>query len=212
MHGGEIRRSMAKRVDTWNRKLHYYLGLYFLFFLWLFSLTGLMLNHQPWFTHLYDRAETRLQLSIGTPTGDTMLEQTRDVMQQLGLEGEIDWPAAQPAWHIDFTVSRPNGAAQVRVDLTAKKAYVREFENGRLHAFQIFHTFSGSRFSQPGSQRDWIVTSLWVWAMDALALGLIVMVLGSYYMWWQLKKRKALGVAVLTGGVATCGVFVAGLL
>jgi hypothetical protein len=204
-------RNVAKTIETWNRKLHYYLGLYFLFFLWLFALTGLMLNHQQWFRNLYDRAESRLQLSIETPLGDTVLEQASDVMRQLGLQGEIDFPANQPVWHIDFSVSRPNGAAQVRVDLTAKKAYIREFENGRLHAFQIFHTFSGSRFNQPASQRDWIVTSLWVWAMDALALGLIVMVLGSYYMWWKLKKRKALGVAVLTAGLASCAIFVTGL-
>jgi hypothetical protein len=211
MQGGE-RRSIAKAVETWNRKLHYYLGLYFLFFLWLFALTGLMLNHQPWFRSLYDRAESRHVLSIETPLGDTVLEQARDVMRQLGLQGEIDFPVSQPVWHIDFNVSRPNGASQVRVDLTAKQAYVREFENGRLLAFQVFHTFSGSRFNQPASQRDWIVTSIWVWAMDALALGLIVMVFGSYYMWWQLKKRKALGVAVLACGVASCGVFVAGIL
>ncbi len=115
-------------------------------------------------------------------------------MRQLGLQGEIDWPAAQPVWHIDFNVSRPNGAAQVRVDLTAKQAYVREFRNRPLHAFQIFHTFSGSRFNQPASERDWMVTSVWVFAMDALALGLVVMVLGSYYMWWQLKKKRTLGV------------------
>ena len=204
--------SFVSPLETWNRRLHYYLGLYFLFFLWLFSLTGLMLNHQQWFRNLYDRAESRHQLSIETPLGDTLLEQARDVMHQLGLQGEIEFPATQPVWHIDFNVSRPNGAAQVRVDLTAKKVYIREFENGRLHAFQIFHTFSGSRFNQPASQRDWIVTSLWVWAMDALALGLIVMVLGSYYMWWRLKKRKALGVAALTAGLASCGLFVSGLL
>mgnify|MGYP003297306076 CR=1 FL=1 len=33
-----------------------------------------------------------------------------------------------------------------------------------------------------------------------LAAGLIVMVLGSYYMWWRLKKRKVLGIAVLGAG------------
>ena len=49
--------SSGKAFEVWNRKLHYYLGLYFLFFLWLFSLTGLMLNHQQWFTDLYDRHE-----------------------------------------------------------------------------------------------------------------------------------------------------------
>jgi len=204
--------SFGKLVETWNRRLHYYLGLYFLFFLWLFSATGLMLNHQQWFTDLYKRAEFSYDTPIESPAGETMLAQTRDLMRQLDLKGEIDWPAAQPAWHIDFNVSRPNGAAQVRADLTAKIAYIRTFDNRRLHAFQIFHTFSGSRFNQPGSERDWIVTSLWVFAMDALGVGLIVMVIGSYYMWWQLKKRRTLGIMILTAGVLCCGIFVAGFL
>jgi len=99
----------------------------------------------------------------------------------------------------------------VRVDLTAKQAYVREFRNRPLHAFQIFHTFSGSRFNQPASERDWMVTSVWVFAMDALALGLVVMVLGSYYMWWQLKKKRTLGFFALAAGFASCGAFVAGI-
>ena len=46
--------SFVNTFEFWNRKFHYYLGLYFLFFLWLFSLTGLMLNHQQWFRDLYD--------------------------------------------------------------------------------------------------------------------------------------------------------------
>jgi hypothetical protein len=199
-------------LEQWNRRLHYYLGLYFLFFVWLFSLTGLMLNHQQWFSDLYRRHEIVYDPEIETPTGATREEQTFDVMRQLKLHGEVDWPAAQPVGHIDFTVTRPNGAAQVRVDLNAKQAYVKEFKNSHLHAFQIFHTFSGSRFNQPASKRDWIMTSVWVFAMDALAAGLIVMVLGSYYMWWRLKKRKRIGLAALAAGFAICGLFVAGLL
>jgi hypothetical protein len=202
----------SKAFELWNRKLHYYLGLYFLFFLWLFSLTGLMLNHQQWFRDLYERHETKYDPEIETPAGDTRLAQTLDVMRQLNLQGEIDWPAVQPVGHIDFTVSRPNGAAQVRVDLNARHAYVREFKNGHLHAFQIFHTFSGSRFAQPSSQRDWVMTSVWVFAMDGLSAGLIVMVLGSYYMWWRLKKQKALGVAILLAGTVSCAAFILGVL
>lgn len=202
----------AIALERWNRRLHYYLGLYFLFFLWLFSLTGLMLNHQQWFRDLYERTQTSYDSTIEGPAGETRLEQTRDVMRQLNLAGEIDWPVSQPVGHIDFSVARPNGSAQVRVDINAKIAYVREFTNGHLHAFQIFHTFSGSRFTQPASRRDWMMTSVWVFAMDALAAGLIVMVLGSYYMWWRLKKRKALGVAALAAGFALCGLFVAGVL
>ena len=89
----------------------------------------------------------------------------------------------------------------MRVDLNAKQAYVKEFKNSSLHAFQIFHTFSGTRFNQPASARDWRVTSAWVFAMDALAAGLIVMVIGSYYMWWRLKQRRTLGVITLDAGI-----------
>ena len=202
----------VKALDVWNRRLHYYLGLYFLFFLWLFALTGLMLNHQQWFRDLYERSERASERSIQSPLGQTRFEQTRDVMRQLGLRGEVDWPASQSVDHLDFNVARPNGAAQVRVDLNANRASVKEFKNGWLHAFQIFHTFSGTRFTQPSSQRDWIVTTVWVIAMDALAVGLIVMVLGSYYMWWRLKKQKVLGIAALAAGFAACVVFVAGVL
>jgi hypothetical protein len=129
-------------------------------------------------------------------------------MDQLNLRGEIDWPAAQPVGHLDFSVSRPNGSAQVRLDLHAKQAFVREFRNNGGHAFQIFHTFSGSRFNQPASRRDWIVTDMWVWAMDALAAGLVIMVLGSYYMWYRLKPKRTLGVAVLIAGVLSCAAVV----
>jgi hypothetical protein len=204
--------NLAVTLEGWNRKLHYYLGLYFIFLLWLFSLTGLMLNHQQWFRNLYERRETSYDVTIEKPAGETTDAHTRDLMRQLNLRGEVDWPAAQPVGHIDFTVSRPDGAAQVRVDLNAKAAYVKEFENGHLHTFQVFHTFSGSRFNQPASRRDWIVTSLWVWAMDVFSAGLICMVLGSYYMWWRLKKRRSLGLVVLTLGFGCCGAFVAGLL
>ena len=35
----------SESLRTANRRAHYYLGLYFLFFLWLFAFTGLLLNH-----------------------------------------------------------------------------------------------------------------------------------------------------------------------
>lgn len=197
----------ARGFEAWNRRLHYYLGLYFLFFLWLFSVTGLMLNHQQWFSDLYRRAESAYDMPIETPTGESTLERTRDLMRQLDLIGEIDWPVSQPVGHIDFSVSRPSASAQVRVDLNAKTAYVRTFDNNSKLTFQVLHTFSGSRFNQPASRRDWMVTSLWVWAMDALAAGLIIMVLGSYYMWYRLKRRRGLGVAVLGCGLVSCTAF-----
>ena len=40
---------MARRNFTyWNRKFHIYLGLYFLLFLGLFAISGLVLNNTGW--------------------------------------------------------------------------------------------------------------------------------------------------------------------
>ena len=47
--------------------------------------------------------------------------------------------------------------------------------------------------------------------MDALAAGLLLMVLSSYYMWYELKRKRRLGLVALTMGVLSCGPFMAGL-
>ncbi len=204
--------SSGKVFEAWNRKLHFYLGLYFLFFLWLFSLTGLMLNHGQWLMSLAanERKETRSETSIRTPAGTTEAERVSDVMQQLGLAGEIDLPATQPSGQLAFNVSRPSDASQVRVDLGQNRASIQHFDNSGWATFRIFHTFSGSRFNQPSSRRDWMLTTIWVLAMDAMAVGLIVMVLGSYYMWYRLKAKRRLGVIVLAAGFLSCAAFLAG--
>jgi hypothetical protein len=47
--------------------------------------------------------------------------------------------------------------------------------------------------------------------MDALAIGLILMVLSSLYMWYRLRPKRALGIVALSLGGLTCGAFVFGL-
>jgi hypothetical protein len=205
--------SSARLLEQWNRKLHFYLGLYFLFFLWLFSLTGLLLNHDSWATALHSnkRIETRYERSLGPFRVNTDTARAREVMSQLNMTGEISWPASQQAGYFAFNVSRPTEANQVRVDLTRNVASVQHFDNSGVAAFRIFHTFSGSRYAD-SSRRDWVLTEVWVAAMDALAIGLIVMVLGSYYMWFRLKQKRRLGALVLALGVASCAIFASGVL
>jgi hypothetical protein len=204
--------SSTKRLEAWNRKFHFYLGLYFLFFLWLFSLSGLMLNHGQWRVSLAanGRTEQRYETSIQPPVGETEKDRATHVMRQLDLVGELDLPAQRPP-ELSFNTSRPSDSNQVRVDLVQNRAIVRHFTNNHLSRFRNLHTFSGSRYNQPASGRDWVVTRMWVFAMDALAAALMVMVFGSYYMWWRLKKRHGLGLAALLLGCLACAWFVAGV-
>lgn len=202
----------GRTFEKWNRKLHFYLGLYFLFFLWLFSLTGLLLNHGQWRASLAAnaRTESRFDRAINLPAGATPLDRAKDVMRQLGLAGEVDL-TAQPAGWLVFSTSRPGDANQVRVNLEERRVSVQHFDNGHWGRFRNLHTFSGSRYNQPASQRDWVLTTVWVVAMDALAAGLVVMVLGSYFMWWRLKASRRLGWVALATGFLSCGWFILGI-
>ena len=55
-----------------------------------------------------------------------------------------------------------------------------------------------------------MLTTVWVLAMDAMAAGLVAMVLGSYYMWYRLKAKRRLGLIVLAAGFLSCAAFLAG--
>jgi len=47
--------------------------------------------------------------------------------------------------------------------------------------------------------------------MDAVAAGVILVVLTSFYMWWGLREKRVLGLLALALGTAVCGLFVFGL-
>ncbi|MBI1355742.1 MAG: hypothetical protein GC160_15490 [Acidobacteria bacterium] len=206
--------SAKPSLEAWNKKLHIYLGLYFLFFLWLFVFTGLLLNHPLWrFAEFWpQRIETSYERSIDRIPAEGDLERAQSVMQQLGLAGEIDWPPKQPgADRLEFSVNRPGNMNRVSVDLAANRASVQHIEINAWGVMHVLHTFSGTRANNPEARRDWSLTTLWVLAMDALAAGLILMVLSSYYMCWRLHPKRRAGSISLAAGVVVCGFFVFGL-
>jgi hypothetical protein len=205
-------RGVGRVLEAWNRRLHYLLGLYFLLFIWLFSFTGLLLNHPRWqLSRIPNTPNPPIERMIEVPSGQTDLERAGQVLRQIGLRGEIELPQApQRPGRLDFTVAYPGKAAQVSVDLADLRASVRQTDRTLWSAIRISHTFSGSRYNAPTMHRDWILTSVWTVAMDAVAVGLLLMVAGSYYMWYRLKTKRVAGWTALAAGFLACGVFVLG--
>ncbi len=206
--------SPNQRFEFWNRKLHFYLGLYFLFFLWLFSFTGLLLNHSQWrFGQFWpQRKEVRYERVIQPPTSASNVDRAKEIMRELNLVGEIDWPAQeQMPGRLDFTVNRPGKTSRVTADLAQNRADVQQVEINSWGVMNALHTFSGTRINNPSATRDWTLTSIWVLAMDALAVGLLLMVFSSYYMWFRLKHKRHWGLVWLGAGVLSCGFFAVGL-
>ena len=198
---------------SWNQKIHIYLGLYFLVFLWLFAVSGLLLNHGWQFAEFWpQRKESRRTQAISLPNAATDLLRAQDLMRQLGLAGEIEWTAARPTpERFDFRVQRPGRTVDVRVDLPKQSAAVQEIRVNGWGVFRTLHTFTGTRANAPAAVRDWWLTRLWSFSMDALAVGLVLLVITSLVLAIE-RREKWLGAAIALGlGVGACGFFVLGL-
>jgi hypothetical protein len=207
-------RSTTDVFLVWNRRLHYFLGLYLLFFCWLFVFTGLLLNHSRWqFAQFWpNRVQTTTEHQFQVPLAITDVERARELMQQLGLAGEVQWPAVQPAnAPLAFQVTRPGQVIDVKADLKSGRATLQRSDVNAWGVMHVLHTFTGVRAADTRNVRDWTLTTVWALSMDAVAAGLIIMVFSSYIMWYRLKAKRRAGIVALLLGCVSCGAFVTGL-
>lgn len=204
---------LSQKLKVWNLKLHLYLGLYFLVLLWLFTVSGLLLNHGWPFTEFWSQRQQSTNMHrIVPPTAVSDLGRARDLMKQLRLAGEIEWTTTQSANdRFDFRVVRPGRIVEVKADFGKQTATVQETRVNGWGIVRMLHTFSGVQQTALRAERDWRLTKLWSFSMDALAVGLMLLVLSSLVMAYE-RREKWLGAAVALGvGVLVCGFFVFGL-
>ena len=202
--------------ERWNRKLHFYSGLFLLFFLWLYAFSGLVLNHPSWsFTEFWkNRKQTSYEREIAAPGPEVKgdLGQARELQRQLGIVGEILLTTTRTdANQFDFQVRRPGHFYFIKADLARKRVTVQQSEVNLWGVMRVLHTFTGIQVDGAPTRRDWVLTTVWAYSMDAVAAGLIFMVLSSLYMWFELPQKRLPGAVVLGLGLLSCGLFCVGL-
>ncbi|MBI5689174.1 MAG: hypothetical protein HZC55_03690 [Verrucomicrobia bacterium] len=200
-------------ATSWMRRIHILLGLYFFFALWLFALTGLLLNHAWGFAEFWSkrRVETT-EVAVVAPPPGSPLEQARHLLHQLRLTGEVHWLVTPAdATRLDFRVQRPGRQVEVKADLRAGRVVLQTTTVNGWGVSRALHTFSGVRANDSLNDRDWWLTSLWVWTMDALSLGIIALV-GTGIVSWLLRSRlRWQGGIALGSGLVLCAWFALGL-
>ena len=206
--------SAANRTHTWNRRGHYYVGLYLFIFTWFFSVSGLILNHSSWRVAQFWKArrETVVERPIRVPSTSSDIGIARDLMQQLAIEGEVGEIKRKPdGSSVELQVVKPGHVYRVAARLDSARATVTTIELNGWGVFDALHKFTGVRMGEPAQTRDWMLTRIWSLAMDALAIGLIALVLSGVYLWLRLKGKRAIGTVALALGVVSCAWFLLGL-
>lgn len=198
-----------KVLNYWNRKLHIHVGLFLLLFIWLFAFSGLLLNHSAWkFASFWEeREETTTQTRIQVPTTLDSSLVIRQVVQQLGIAGEVSEVRMTPD-SVDFRVSVPGHGRNLHVDFSSGLCTQKEFRFNTWGKLRTLHTFNGANKAHPHSGPTWWVTTTWVLAMDGIALGLLFLCVSSWVMWYKVRREFGWGSLVLGLGLLGAGYFV----
>jgi hypothetical protein len=184
--------------------------------MWLFAFSGLLLNHPTWsFTEFWtNRKQTSYEREITVPGPEVKgdLGQAKLILGQLGIVGEILWTTTRTDTNqFDFQVRRPGHFFFLKADFARRRVTVQQNDVNLWGIMKALHAFTGVQIDDPRNTRDWALTSVWAYSMDAVAAGLIFMVLSSLYMWFELPQKRLPGAFALGLGLLICGLFCAGL-
>lgn len=204
---------VLKRIDLWMHRLHSYVGLCLLLFVWLFAFSGLLLNHHWAFSEFWaDRRESVSESSvrISPPTSPSSaavdLATTRDLMAQLGVSGEIDRITAKPDT-FGFRVAKPGQIVTVTVDVNSGKASVKNIRLNTWGVLSALHHLTGVHGDNPELNRNNAATALWSLSVDAVSVGSMFLVVGGVWLWLRRKQTLIGGTVALLLGLVACGLF-----
>jgi hypothetical protein len=208
-------RKLIKKLDVLNRKLHIYVGLLLLLFIWLFSVTGLLLNHPKWrFAQFWPQRKTSAtEQPVEWPAGPDDVQRAESLMKQVHVSGEIEGITLSPdGRQFDVRVVKPGAIIDIKTDRTTKRAHVEQIRVNAWGIMNMLHSFTGVRMNEPDKKREWIVTRLWSFAMDGLSAGLVVLLMGGLTLWGATSRKRRLELVVLLMGIVSCGLFLLGKL
>lgn len=200
-------RKFSPTIESWNQKLHMYVGLFLLLFIWLFSLSGLLLNNSKWkFASFWEEREEREGIyTVHIPVNADSTTAINGIMEQLKVEGEVSKVSISTN-SLNFRTTKPGRIKDISVNLDTQNATVKEMNFNTWGIIRTLHTFNGRGINTP--QANWTITHIWRFAMDMVAIGLIFLCISSWYMWYKTGENITLGLLILCSGIISAGYFV----
>lgn len=198
-----------KTLNLWNRKLHIHIGLFLLLFIWLFSLSGLLLNHGGWkFSSFWEqRKRNEIVTHMAFPSQLDSAALLHSVMDKLGISGEVT-NVKYSADALDFRVTSPGKGKELHVDRVKGTVTRKEYELNIWGKIRTLHTFNGVDRNNSSKEENWLVTSVWKFAMDGIAILLIFLCVSSWIMWYKIRNDYKWSAFILMAGFLTSLYFV----
>ena len=200
---------LIKKITITNRRLHIHIGLFLVLFIWLFSISGLLLNHGDWkFASFWEeRKQNKKVTPISIPLGLDSIQIIQSMLFQLKISGEVN-NVKLTADSIDFSISYPGHVNNIHADFKKSICFQNELSYNIWGKLRTLHTFNGANRNNPSIQPNWLLTRVWRFSMDAIAIGLIFLSFSSWMMWYKIRKDYSWGYLTLIAGFAMAIYFV----
>jgi hypothetical protein len=202
-------KTQIKKLTHYNRRLHIHIGLFLILFIWLFSFSGLLLNHGDWkFSSFWEkRKEKKTEIAVSVPPGLDSLQRLKSILYQLKISGEVT-NVKMTADSADFSVSYPGHVSNIHADFKNGRCVQNELSYNIWGKLRTLHTFNGSNRDNPGAEPNWLLTSVWRFSMDVIAVGLIFLSISSWIMWYKIRHNYVWGYLALIIGFVMAAWFI----
>jgi hypothetical protein len=190
-----------KRIYRLIRDLHLYVGVFISPFVVVFALSVIFLNHTwlPWGGTDAGEASTST-VTIRAPKVENSLELAKQIQQQVGVPGEIDFiNRNEEERRVSFPITAPGERTMVRVDLATGIAELERQETGVWDAMVYLHKMPGPH--NVSVRGNWFFTRAWGWLADATVYLLLFVTASGVYLWTAVKAERKAGLIFLGAGV-----------
>lgn len=181
------------------KTLHLYFGLFICPFVLLFAVSAILLNHAWRPGGAPAKPEVRNQENIVIRTDLESLPLAQDIMQQVGVSGEIEFFRYQPQQkRLVIPVMRPGWRAKITVDVARRTAQIEQRRTGFWDALLYLHKSPGPHLA--GFRGNWIFTRIWGGLADATACLLLFLAASGVYLWLLLRSERRIGLILMGAG------------
>ncbi|NOY36305.1 MAG: hypothetical protein GXO83_01870 [Chlorobi bacterium] len=191
----------------WNQKIHIYLGLCLLFFIWLFGFSGLLLNHHWDFAKSWEKRKEisyNKTIQINSVREKNIL--VHEIMNKLNLKGSIyNLRFSDDSVLLNFIISKPGTRYDIQAHLNDGKIMIRKTKLDKWEIMRSLHKIRNPTSKEQGERYQAVPAIIWSLSIDVLSAGLIIICLGGWYLWLQVPgKRFYAGLISFTTGLFLC--------
>lgn len=198
-----------RHLNLVTRDLHLYIGLFLSPFVLVFAVSVFYLVHglaprpSPGPSDL-SRTVANIQVTrdIAGLQGRARVDALRPVLEQLDVEGEIDFVRHVASDHrLVVPVRLPGRDTIVTIDYEQRTANVASRHHPMREAFVYLHKMPGPHNADVRGN-SWLIEA-WRVVADATAYLLLFITFSGIYLWAALRAERRIGLLLLLAGAAT---------